>query len=619
MPATFCWACWILRQTPLKKPLKQIASGLGGSSPEGPHLYKINGYYYLMSAEGGTGYDHREVIQRSKSPWGPYEASPINPVLSHMNDPDNPFHAIGHADLIQLPDESWWTVCLGIRPRNGKYHHLGRETFLAPITWNAEGWPKVGSDGIVKPEYPVPNLPEHVWETEPVRDNFDRPELRLAWNFLRNPYDADWSLSEKPGSLRLNGSKVSARDQDSPAYVCRRQTAFDMIASTQVDFTPTAPNEEAGLLVRGNDANHYDFVITRRAGKRVVLLRQFLQDKEVALNSMEIGTGSTILRISATDREYSFWVQEEGQTAVRIGTATTKDLSTEIITGFIGTYIGMYASGNGKANTNPADFDWFEYENDPETSFIRAQEKQASETKTKAPFITSIQSLSHDVVKLKWNGIAEAAEYVIERYDGQQFKAIGCVTGLETSFTDTGLTGKTLYQYRIITDNTCASISSSVLTRPAPGPFAGTASQIPGKIEAEHFDYGEYNEAYFDEDRVNAVEAFRTEGMDVEYCWDRGNTYNLCQLIDGEWVRYTVDVNQPTVDVQLRVTSPQDGRIRLELDGNKIAEADIKSTDGWHNWTTVTLPDVKMEPGKNRQLKVIFVKGGFNLNWMRFE
>jgi alpha-N-arabinofuranosidase len=71
------------------KPLKITATGLGGSSPEGPHMYKINGYYYLKSAEGGTGYEHREVIQRSWSPWGPFEASPVNLIVSNMNDPQN--------------------------------------------------------------------------------------------------------------------------------------------------------------------------------------------------------------------------------------------------------------------------------------------------------------------------------------------------------------------------------------------------------------------------------------------------------------------------------------------------------------------------------------------------
>ncbi|MFA6404325.1 MAG: glycoside hydrolase family 43 protein [Salinivirgaceae bacterium] len=340
-------------------PLKLIASGLGGSAPEGPHMYKINGYYYLMSAEGGTGYEHREVIQRSKSPYGSFEASPINPVVSNMNNPEKPFRAIGHADLVQLPDSSWWLVCLGIRPKGGKYHHLGRETFLVPITWDKNGWPKGGTNGVVNVEYPTPNLPTHTWEKEPVRDNFDNKTLALPWNFLRNPYENDWSLSEKPGYLRLNGSKVSLKEKDSPAFVGRRQTAFTMAASTKVSFVPTAANEEASLVVRGNDANHYHLLITQHEGKRVVLFRKYLKDQVVSTNYHQIADGDVILKIAATDLEYQFWVQEEGKKDELLGTATTKEIATESIGGFIGAFIGMYASGNGSTNTNPADFDWF--------------------------------------------------------------------------------------------------------------------------------------------------------------------------------------------------------------------------------------------------------------------
>lgn len=343
------------------EPLKKIAAGLGGSSPEGPHLYKVNDYYYVMSAEGGTGYEHREVIQRSKSPWGPYEASPTNPVVSHMNDPGNPFHAIGHADIIETPD-GWWLVCLGIRPTGGKYHHLGRETFLAPLNWNADGWPRVGTDGIVKEEYPAPNLPQHIWEKEPVRDDFDSTSLRLPWNFVRNPHPEDWSLTARPGYLRLNGSKISLKEKDSPAFICRRQTAFNITASTKVDFTPTASNEEAGLLIRGNDKNHYDFVITMVEGKRSVMLREYLNDQIAAAKSREIPDGEIILRIVAKESEYQFLVQRQGNPPELIGTALTKNLSTEIIGGFTGVFIGMYASGNGKDNQTPADFDWFDYE-----------------------------------------------------------------------------------------------------------------------------------------------------------------------------------------------------------------------------------------------------------------
>lgn len=604
-------------------PLKVIAKGRGGSSPEGPHLYKIDGYYYLMSAEGGTGYEHREVIQRSRSPWGPYEPSPINPVASHMNDVANPFHAIGHADLVQLPDDSWWLVCLGIRPRNGRYHILGRETFLAPVIWSRDGWPKVGTDGIVQPKYSAPALPEHVWETSPVRDDFDSAKLGLVWNFVRNPYPADWSLTEKPGFLRLHGSKVSAREQDSPAYVCRRQTAFTFVASTKIAFTPTTPNEEAGLLVRADDANHYDFVITTRGGKRVALLRQFLQNKEAGLNCAEIGDGAAILRIGGTDREYTFWVQEEGKTAVRVGSAATKHISTEMITGFTGTFIGMYASGNGQPNTHPADFDWFDFEERPATPSAWSSGEHPSRKGMATPAFTSIVSPSHDVVKLAWRSVAGATSYIVERHGAAGYETIANLASGTTRFTDSGLNGSTLYEYRVTALDAAGtsrpSITSSVFTPPPPGPFFGTPSRIPGKIEAENFDHGKRGATYYDSDKINAAEKYRTDGADIEFCWDTGGGYNLCQIVPGEWVLFTVDVDKPIVDVELRIVSPVDGRIRLELDGKIIAEKDIASTGGWQPWTTVVIPGVSMEPGKGKQLKVSFPKGDFNLNWLNFK
>ncbi len=341
-------------------PRRKVASGLGGSSPEGPHFYKIGDYYYIMSAEGGTGYEHREVIQRSKDPYGPYEPSPHNPVLSNMDAPEHPFQAIGHADLVQLQDGSWWAVCLGIRPQNGRYQHIGRETFLAPVTWTADGWPKVGTDGIVKESYPLP-LPVHEWEQEPVRDDFDKETLNLFWYFLRNPYEKDRSLTARPGYLRLNGSALSFKQNDSPAFVCRRQTALGMNASAKIDFTPVAENEEAGLVIRGNDKNHYDLLITMRDGKRTAIMRQYLQDKEASVKTIAIPDGEIVLKISATPEKYDFYVEAAGIAPIHMGSAETKNLANETIGGFTGVFIGMYASGNGKPNTNPADFDWFDF------------------------------------------------------------------------------------------------------------------------------------------------------------------------------------------------------------------------------------------------------------------
>ena len=603
-------------------PLKKIALGTGGVAPEGPHLYKIDDYYYLMSAEGGTGYQHMEVIQRSQSPWGPFEVSPINPVLSNKDVPDHPIQAIGHADLIQLQDSSWWAVCLGFRPKGGTYHHLGRETFLAPITWDEEGWPKAGADGIVEEEYPIPDLPAHIWETEPIRDDFDNDTLHLPWNFIRNPHVEDWSLTGNQGYLRLNGSKISFKEKDSPAFIGRRQSSFNIVASAKVSFTPADTNEEAGLVVRGDDKNHYDLLITLFAGKRVVMLRQILGDITTNLNYREIPDGDIILHISATDLEYRFWVQQEGHTAELIGTALTKDLSTEKIGGFTGVFIGMYASGNGAGNTNPADFDWFDYEEEPALPYEWSVGPGDSLNNMISPRIISAISTYYDKATIVWDNIVNATCYIIERYNENRFDSIGITDASDTVFTDSGLTGSTLYLYRIVGKNdkgySYPSTATSVFTLHEPGAFSGTPAQIPGKIEAENYDFGIANEAYHDNDEGNTGGKYRTGDVDIETCFDTGNGYNIGWINNGEWALYTVDINDTLADIEFRVASVYGGSIKLELDGVKIANTNISATGGWQTWKTVSLSNVKMEKGENKKLKVVFVTGGFNLNWINF-
>src|SRR5690606_36526686 len=121
----------------------QIWKGTGDIWPEGPHLYKIRGKYYLMISEGGTSYEHMVTIARADNPWGPFEAYAKNPILTHRFSPELPIQATGHAELIDTPDGHWWMTLLGIRPSTPGRHHIGRETFLAPVTWSDEDWPIV--------------------------------------------------------------------------------------------------------------------------------------------------------------------------------------------------------------------------------------------------------------------------------------------------------------------------------------------------------------------------------------------------------------------------------------------------------------------------------------------
>ncbi|MBN1812541.1 MAG: glycoside hydrolase family 43 protein [Anaerolineae bacterium] len=338
---------------------KPLWAGTGGQHPEGPHLYKIDGRYYLMLAEGGTSYGHMETIARSETPWGPFEGCPHNPILTHRST-DSPIQATGHAELFQAHDGSWWMVFLGIRPHRS-YHNLGRETFLAPVSWTDDGWPIVGQNGMASLEMEAQTLPLHPWDEESARDDFDEPNLWLCWNSLRNPHPEDWSLSDRPGWLRLMGSAIGLDAVDSPAWIGRRQRHFDCRAATLLDFGTQNDGEEAGLTAFMNELHHYEIAITRLEGERCVIVRRRIGSLSAIVAWEKVGPGPVTLEIQADREMYTFSYAMGGQKPRALAQGETRYLSTEVASGFTGVYFAMYATGNGQASSMPAFFDWFEY------------------------------------------------------------------------------------------------------------------------------------------------------------------------------------------------------------------------------------------------------------------
>lgn len=342
-----------------------IWKGTGGAAPEAPHLYKVNGMYYLMIAEGGTEYGHMVTIARSNDPYGPYEACPSNPILSNRS-MKTTIHATGHADLIQIQDGSWWAVCLGIRPASYPLrHHLGRETFLAPVTWTEDGWPVIGHNGHMEPVMNGPQLPETPWPSPAVRDHFDLPTLGLDWVFLRNPAPGSWSLTTNPGHLTLCGNPFSLHDQGNPAFVGRRLSHFQCSIAAGLDYEPLQEEEEAGLTVFMNGKYHYDLAIKQMNGQKRVIFRRTvgsLQTEQVH----ECGTGPVRLKIRTDRNQFTFFLQQGMGEDLLIGSGETHLLSTEVAGGFTGVIIAMYAHAPSGAGT-PAHFDWFDYEPQEET------------------------------------------------------------------------------------------------------------------------------------------------------------------------------------------------------------------------------------------------------------
>ncbi|HEX6276350.1 MAG TPA: glycoside hydrolase family 43 protein [Polyangiaceae bacterium] len=349
---------------------KIVWSGSGGQYPEGPHLYRRNGWYYLLLSEGGTEYGHMITMARSRSPWGPFEPCARNPLLTHRSW-KSPIQAVGHADFVETSDGAGFAVFLAVRP-NGypPCHHLGRETFLTPLTWADDGFPVFGDAGRVALEMETPIEPEKARASEArQRDDFEAKKLTLDWNQLRNPDAASFSLDERPGFLRLRGSRYGLDDCASPAWVGRRQAHFAVRAATCLEFRARAEREEAGLVVRMNEKHHYEIFVTRRAAEPSVVVRRRIGSLQAEVARRPLSTGEEsrlVLAVDASPDKYVFSCGPTEHELAPLAEGETRYLSTEVATGFTGVYFAMYASGGGAPCTHPADFDWFDYSVSPE-------------------------------------------------------------------------------------------------------------------------------------------------------------------------------------------------------------------------------------------------------------
>lgn len=342
----------------------------GSRYPEGPHLYKIRGRYYLMIAEGGTEYGHMEAIARGRSPWGPFEPCPRNPILSNrQTEMDVPIQGTGHADLVEDALGQWWLVFLAFRPIGGYFHHLGRETNLAPVGWDADGWPVVNGGRPItvesQAEHPLPDQP---FPAPPVRTGFDAP-LGPEWNHLRNPQREAYSLEARRGWLTLHGEATALGAAASPTWVGRRQEHLACLARTLVDFVPARDGEEAGLSVYMSPDHRYELAVDRVGGERRVFLRQRIgPDLEAVTATAPLaGDEAVVLQVEASPTEYAFsyGVAVGGsaqETTQPLGRAAARYLSSEVAGGFTGVYLGLYASGNGRPAAAAAHFGWFDYQ-----------------------------------------------------------------------------------------------------------------------------------------------------------------------------------------------------------------------------------------------------------------
>ncbi len=329
---------------------------------EGPHIFKRNGKYILLVAEGGTGHHHAVTIHHADKITGPYIPDHANPVLTHRHlGQDAPISTTGHADLVETQKGEWWSVMLGVRTRH-RNNLLGRETFLTPVAW--EGQTLVYNPGIgrVLETDRRPNLPWTPVPALPARDEFTSPTLGFQWNFLRTPFETWWSFEKQAGALTLQLRPQSVTKLENPSYIARRIQHFAFRAATRLSFSPDTASECAGLVAMQNDRFHYRLILTQHEGKPSVSLRKMEAGTETEIARHPWTGRDIVLALQADLLNYTFLFGPSLDQLQPIGPAQdARVCGTTKAGGFIGPYVGMYASSEGQPSTNTATFDWFEY------------------------------------------------------------------------------------------------------------------------------------------------------------------------------------------------------------------------------------------------------------------
>ena len=330
--------------------------------PEGPHIYKKDGYYYLMIAEGGTGPDHSVTVARSREIFGPYQGNPDNPILTHRHLGKNyPVTYVGHGDLAEDAAGNWYMVMLASRPQQG-YTMMGRETFLAKVEWEG-GWPVV-NPGIGKLEEQVTlPLEERRFEPEDTVFHFWREDLPMEFVTLRNPQAEMYSLVERQGWLRLRLRPETLRDAANPSYLGVRQRHFCWQAAALLDFTAQQEEEAAGLaLVQSDRCNLRFEKVRNERGTACIRIRRCENGVDQKIAAAEVPDGVCVLRIVCRGLEADLYFEQNGVKHCMAQGVDLRPLSTEIAGGFTGCTVGMYASAEGADSSSFADFGWFSYE-----------------------------------------------------------------------------------------------------------------------------------------------------------------------------------------------------------------------------------------------------------------
>src|SRR5574344_673879 len=326
---------------------------------EAPHMYKKNGKYYLMCAEGGTGDNHSEVVFISDSPKGPFKPWNNNPILSQRHlptDRPNKIDWAGHADIVEGQDGKYYGVFLGIRPNTANMVNTGRETFILPVDWS--GTFPVFENGLIPMECKIKTpagVVNHQGKDGFVQngnftftENFTSANLDYRWVGLRTD-PKDIVTIGKKGGLKMVTYASNIKEVKPISALFYRQQHARFSAQTTVNFKPKSDNDLAGLTCYQSERFNYVFGITKEGKKDILLLARTERGKTTIIAKTEVDAKQPItLYVDGMDNDYKFNYSVGGEVINLGGTVSGDILSTNRAGGFTGAMIGLYTT---KGNT----------------------------------------------------------------------------------------------------------------------------------------------------------------------------------------------------------------------------------------------------------------------------
>lgn len=331
---------------------------------EGPHLYKIDGYYYLIYAEGGTGPEHSICAARCRNLFQMFEGCPRNPVFTHRDlGLSYPVVYAGHGDLVDDGEGNWYIIMLASR-RCRQHSSMGRESFLAKVTWE-NGWPVINAGtGRLCDRVELP-FEEYRFADEISHHDhlhFHEGELDDRLLGLQTRNEEQYSLGARPGFLRLYAREERIIDKVNASYLGIRQKDYCFEVSVGVEFVPRE-QESAGLVYYQNHENHLRMEITGKKGRRIFCVTTHIHGRDQIISETPIGQeGMAEIILRAREQTAAVWVKAGGQKTLAAEDISLLPYTTEEAGGFVGCTVGMYASANGKSNGNYADFAWLAYD-----------------------------------------------------------------------------------------------------------------------------------------------------------------------------------------------------------------------------------------------------------------